>query len=174
MPACISVCHLHTRCPWRPEKSIKSQEMELTDGCELSRGCWDSNLGPLEKQPALFIAEPSFQSPNLNYFNKFSASHFILLLKKEKKRKERKDKQGIFTQTYAGFRTRLWQKQEIKMFQSPHREKWLRWWDLRDNSDKPGGPTKAPRPVQLTVCAPSPPTPKVWQGVDTGHGKWGQ
>lgn len=27
--------------------------------CELPCGCWDSNLGPLEKQPALLTSEPS-------------------------------------------------------------------------------------------------------------------
>jgi hypothetical protein len=90
LPACISECHLHTWSPWRPEKSIKSPELELTDGCELSCGCWEANLSPLEKQPALSVAEPSFQSPNLNYFSKFSARHFILLKhnKTNKKPKE--------------------------------------------------------------------------------------
>lgn len=33
----------------------------VTDGCELSRGCSESNLGPLEEQPALLIVEISFQ-----------------------------------------------------------------------------------------------------------------
>ena len=38
------------------------------DGCELPRGCWELNSGPLEKQPVLLATEPSL-APYLNYFN---------------------------------------------------------------------------------------------------------
>jgi hypothetical protein len=31
----------------------------VTDGCELSFGCWESNLDPLEEQPVPLTAEPS-------------------------------------------------------------------------------------------------------------------
>jgi hypothetical protein len=31
----------------------------IMDGCEPTCGCWDLNLGPLEKQSVLLTAEPS-------------------------------------------------------------------------------------------------------------------
>lgn len=31
----------------------------LTDGCELARRCWESNVGPWEEQSVLLITEPS-------------------------------------------------------------------------------------------------------------------
>jgi hypothetical protein len=33
----------------------------ITEGCELSRGCWEMNSGPLEEQSGLLITEPSLQ-----------------------------------------------------------------------------------------------------------------
>ena len=33
----------------------------ITDGCELSCGCWELNSGPLEEQSVLLTAEPSLQ-----------------------------------------------------------------------------------------------------------------
>ena len=33
----------------------------ITDSCELPCGCWELNLGPLEKQSLLLIDEPSLQ-----------------------------------------------------------------------------------------------------------------
>ena len=36
----------------RPEDGIGSLGTEVTDGCELPCGFWESNLGPLEGQPA--------------------------------------------------------------------------------------------------------------------------
>ena len=37
----------------------------VTDGCEQTCGCWESNLGPLEGQPELLTAVPSLQPPQL-------------------------------------------------------------------------------------------------------------
>ena len=34
-----------------------SPETRVSDGCELPRGCWESNLGPLQEQYVLFIVE---------------------------------------------------------------------------------------------------------------------
>jgi hypothetical protein len=36
----------------------------ILDGCEPPCGCWELNLGFLEEQPALLIAEPSLQPPS--------------------------------------------------------------------------------------------------------------
>lgn len=33
----------------------------VTDGCEPPCGDWESNSGPLQRQPVLVIAEPSLQ-----------------------------------------------------------------------------------------------------------------
>ena len=35
----------------------------ITDGYEPLCGCWELNSGPLEEQPVLLTAEPSFQPP---------------------------------------------------------------------------------------------------------------
>jgi hypothetical protein len=35
--------------------------MGVIDNCELPCGCWELNLGPLEEQPVLLIAELSLQ-----------------------------------------------------------------------------------------------------------------
>ena len=52
---------VHCSCLRTPQK----RESDLiTDGCEPLYGCWDLNLGPLEKQSVLLNAEPSLQ-PNV-------------------------------------------------------------------------------------------------------------
>ena len=40
-------------------KSVGYPETGVTDSCELSYGCWELNLGPLEEQLVLLTAEPS-------------------------------------------------------------------------------------------------------------------
>ena len=40
---------------------IGALELEFTDSCELPRGCWELNLGPLEEQSVLLTPEPSLQ-----------------------------------------------------------------------------------------------------------------
>jgi hypothetical protein len=47
------------QCPWKPEEGIKSPGIQVTAGYELLCGHWESNLGPLEKKPALLIDESS-------------------------------------------------------------------------------------------------------------------
>lgn len=39
------------------EEGIGSPETGVTDGCELSRGWWELNSGPLEKEQALLTTE---------------------------------------------------------------------------------------------------------------------
>jgi hypothetical protein len=46
-----------------PEEKVSDP---MTDGCELSCGCWELNSGPLEEQSVLLITEPSVQP--LNFF----------------------------------------------------------------------------------------------------------
>jgi hypothetical protein len=48
LPACTTACH-------------KKASDPITDGCELSCGCWGLNSGPLEEQIVLLTAEPSLQ-----------------------------------------------------------------------------------------------------------------
>lgn len=44
-------------------KGAASPGIGVSDSCELSCGCWELNLKPLEEQPELVIAEPSLQLP---------------------------------------------------------------------------------------------------------------
>lgn len=47
-------------CPaWTPV--ARGPGTGTTDGCESSRGCWDSNLSPLQEQQALLTTQPSPQ-----------------------------------------------------------------------------------------------------------------
>jgi hypothetical protein len=57
-PARMYVCHMCAWCSQRPEEGIRSPGTEVTDSCELPRGCWDFNLDPLEKA-AVSPASPS-------------------------------------------------------------------------------------------------------------------
>jgi hypothetical protein len=60
---CMSVLSACTNvCAWYPQRSkegVGSSETSLIDGYEPLCGCWDQNLGPLEKQPVLLTIEPS-------------------------------------------------------------------------------------------------------------------
>jgi hypothetical protein len=53
---CMHVC-LH--------EGVRSPGAGATVSCELPCGCWELNLGPLQEEPVLLTAEPSFQ-PNIN------------------------------------------------------------------------------------------------------------
>ena len=44
-----------------PEERVGSPETAVTGGCEASGGAWESNPGPLQKEPVLFTTEPSLQ-----------------------------------------------------------------------------------------------------------------
>ena len=55
-PTCMLAYHVCAWCPWRLGKGIGSSTTGVTDSCEPSCGCWESNLGPLEKQPVLLAA----------------------------------------------------------------------------------------------------------------------
>ena len=46
LPVCIS-------------EGVRSPRTEATDRCELPRGCWELNPGPLEEQPVFLTTEPS-------------------------------------------------------------------------------------------------------------------
>jgi hypothetical protein len=63
MSVCLHVCLciIWVQCPRSPEEGIMSFGTGVTTDCEPSRGCWESNLGPLEEQPGLLITEPSLQ-----------------------------------------------------------------------------------------------------------------
>ena len=63
LPAFVSVCTTFTKCPQRPEEGVRSPGTGITEGCELPRGYWELNLGPLEEQPVYLTTEPSLQLP---------------------------------------------------------------------------------------------------------------
>lgn len=47
--------HMSMHCifPWRPEEGPRSSGTGVRDGCGPPSGFWESNPGPLEKQPVL-------------------------------------------------------------------------------------------------------------------------
>lgn len=45
----------------RPEGGVQSPGTGVTDSCELSCECWESNQGPLEAQTVLLTTQPSLQ-----------------------------------------------------------------------------------------------------------------
>ena len=47
----------------KSEEGIRSPGTGVKGGCEPSCGCQESNLGPLQGQTVLLIAEPSLQLP---------------------------------------------------------------------------------------------------------------
>lgn len=59
MYVCVRVDRsMYVQCSWRPEEGVGSLETWATEGCEASREHWEQNLGPLEEQTVLLIAEP--------------------------------------------------------------------------------------------------------------------
>lgn len=58
---CLSVFHLCARYLQRPEEGVESPRTRVTDACELSCRYWKLNLGRLEVQQVLLVAESSFQ-----------------------------------------------------------------------------------------------------------------
>lgn len=49
--------HVNAWSPRRQKRALNPLQMELQVICEPSCGCWEENLGPLDK-PQLFTAEP--------------------------------------------------------------------------------------------------------------------
>ena len=62
--ACKFVCAPCMQYTQTPEEGVRSTGTRITDSCKLPCGCWESNLGPLGGQPALFTMEPSLQPPS--------------------------------------------------------------------------------------------------------------
>lgn len=60
LSTCMSVYHMHVLCLRRLEEGIGSTSpgVGVTGFCELLRGCWEWNLGPLREQPVLSTAVP--------------------------------------------------------------------------------------------------------------------
>lgn len=55
LAVCMSMHHIiHAWSPKRPEESIESPGIGVIDGYELPSGCWDLNLGLLEKNSQCF------------------------------------------------------------------------------------------------------------------------
>ena len=54
----MCVCVL-CACLLRPEEAIVSSGTGIIVACELSCGCWELNLGPLQKWQVLLTVEPS-------------------------------------------------------------------------------------------------------------------
>ena len=49
----------------------------VPDSCELSCGCWELNLSPLEKQSVFLTSEPSLQPPRALNLNLRIRIHFV-------------------------------------------------------------------------------------------------
>jgi hypothetical protein len=60
-----------------PEEGIGSNVTTTIDSCELPRGCWKLNSGPLEEQPVVFLTtEPSLQPYFVQFLRTSSSSKF--------------------------------------------------------------------------------------------------
>lgn len=55
--ACLSV---YPACSWRPIEGVRSSG--ITNDCELPCEYWESNEGPLKKQPVLENSEPLYST----------------------------------------------------------------------------------------------------------------
>lgn len=55
----MSVYHVYTWYPWRPEENDTTLGTGVTVDFEPPLGCWELNLGPLQEQPMLLNAESS-------------------------------------------------------------------------------------------------------------------
>lgn len=55
----VCICTICLQCSERPEKGVGSPGIEVTDVCELSRRCWESNPGPQQGQPGLLHSDVS-------------------------------------------------------------------------------------------------------------------
>lgn len=53
MVTSLDVDYAHSPCLWQPGMGFASSGAEVTDGCELSKGCWKLNPGHLEKYSVL-------------------------------------------------------------------------------------------------------------------------
>lgn len=67
--SCIEIfwhclCYIpHDSCKWIEKKELNSQGSRITCGFELQCGCWQSNLGLLEKHPEFLTAVIHLQIP---------------------------------------------------------------------------------------------------------------
>lgn len=78
LPACLYVNQVQTWKLQGPEEDIGSPGPGVTDDCKPSRGCWDSNLCPLQEQSVLL--EPSLQKPHLSAFFKLARNILVVLI----------------------------------------------------------------------------------------------
>lgn len=53
--------------PLKSRRGCGSPGTRVIDSCESPRGCWESNLCPMEEQPMLLTTESSLQ-PLLRFF----------------------------------------------------------------------------------------------------------
>ena len=61
LSTCMYVYHKHAWYPQRSEDGAVSPGTGVTNGCELPRGFWEVNPGPLQEQPEILTAQPSLQ-----------------------------------------------------------------------------------------------------------------
>ena len=64
---CLHMClySMHVQDTQKPEEGVRSPGTGVIDSCEPPCVCWESNLGPVEKQPVLFFMGLSLLSPPL-------------------------------------------------------------------------------------------------------------
>lgn len=54
---------MYSRCAWyseKPERGVRSPGTKVVNGCELPRGFWEQNQGPLGEQQVI-LTEPALQ-----------------------------------------------------------------------------------------------------------------
>lgn len=62
MFACIYNLYItYVQCSQKPKEDIRFYEIGITDDQKPPCGCYESDQGPLQEQPALLAAEPSLQ-----------------------------------------------------------------------------------------------------------------
>lgn len=78
--ACLHVClcTICMQCPWTSEDGVRSPGTGFTGGCELSCGCWDPNLGPLQEQQVVLALGSVFQPQE---WVLSSTAHVLILLR---------------------------------------------------------------------------------------------
>ena len=73
-----AVYHLHAWCLQKSKEVIGSPETGIMDSCELPRGCWESNTGPVKEQ-LMLTADPCCQHHNSFSFNLFVKKNMFVI-----------------------------------------------------------------------------------------------
>ena len=70
--------HVCVLCLRRSEGGIGFRRIGIIDGCEPPCGCWELNLGPLQKQHVLLTTDSSLQ-PHISFFLLIFIVKFVMV-----------------------------------------------------------------------------------------------